>query len=337
MAEPFDWNDLRVEHPDYGVLVAPCMAFTMWFDRTDASGLLDFYERVMEALGPELIFYQADSMKYPAKTTPRARTLLPTWIKKPAECKFYFARFQSTDDMGGAAIEVHFEYWPRLTPAQQERYRQNLPQLVAKGLTTRSGLSTSTFRVTVPLDHPLAEPARFARWALDFQAAKSGEFVTGGCDYSLNCMSSRGDLAEVPAKALCMRHPGLDYWHLGIHQWFLRYEPATRELLPQVKRAGWITLVNERALEYLGGEAKLAETVAHDPAVRLLPLTHGLALQSGDAPRLGDASRLDFPYRSAAAAIRPVRIEHVDSGVLEDQWMKEWLGMLDRPLPEARR
>jgi len=232
---------------------------------------------------------------------------------------------------------VHFQYWPRLTPAQKERYQQNLPRLVARGLTTRSGLSTSTFRVTVPVNHPLAAPDRFARWALDFQAAKSGEFVTGGCDYSLNCAHSRGDLAEVPARALCMRHPGLDYWFHSIHLWFQRYEPTTHELLPLVKRAGWITLVNERAVEYLGGEAKLAETVAHDPAVRLHPLTHGLALQSGDAPQLGDSSRLEFPYRSVAAAIRPVRVERVNSVGLEDEWMKEWIGMLDRPLPEERR
>lgn len=333
MRETFDWSDLQVNDPDGEVVVAPCVAFTMWFRTTDAPMLLDFHERAMETVGPLLTHYQAESMKYPARITARARTMVPTWLRKPAELKFYNAEFRGAEDIHGASLEVHFQDTPRLTMAQEEAFRRRMPALVQQGFFVNSGVPTSTFRVTLPIDHPMATPDQFARWALDFEAVKSGEFVTGGCDYSLNYNDGRGTAVESRARALCRLYPGLDYWEHPIHLWLHRYEPKTQELLPLVKRAGWITLVNERSVEVLGGEAKLRDALKHDPAVRIHQLARGLALQSGDAPRLGDLSRLDVPYRSVAAAIRPVRMERVGSVGYADEWMTEWLGMLDKPLP----
>ncbi|HTT70280.1 MAG TPA: type VI immunity family protein [Anaeromyxobacteraceae bacterium] len=336
MPATFDPAELRIADGDGQVVVAPCLSFTVWFRFADPPVFLDFYERAFQALGAEFTYYRAESMKRPAKVTPRARTMVPTWIKKPAELKFYFARFQGGPDLSGPSLEVHYQHWPKLTPAQEDRYRQNLPTLVERGLLSRSGLTTSTFRITVPVDHPLATPDRFAAFALEFRAVKEGEFVTGGCDYGLDVDRTRGELADRPARALCMRYPGLDYWAQSIHQWLHRYDPRAQALLPLVKRAGWITLASERSVEALGGAARLAEALKGDPSVRLLPFAHGLGLRSGEAPRLGDLSRLDIPYRSVAAAIRPVRVDRVGAVGSEDEWMKEWLGLLDRE-PEAPR
>jgi hypothetical protein len=335
MPGSFDWSALRCEK-DGEVIVAPCIAFTMWFRATESAMLLDFYERALDALGPALTHYRAESMKQPAPITPRARTMVPTWLRKPAALKFYFARFQGAEDVHGASLEIYFQDTPRLSPAQQERYRRNLPALVEQGFVV-NGLPTSTFRVTLPVDHPLAAPDRLARWALEFQAAKAGEFVTGGCDYSLNYDDGVWAAARQQARAACLRHPGLDYWAFPMHLWLHRYQPQAQEVLPLVKRAGWITLANERSVAYLGGEAKLAEALRGDPSVRLHRLAHGLAIQSGEGPRLGDLSRLDVPYRAVAAAIRPVRIDRVGAAGQEDEWMTEWLGMLDRPPPGEGR
>lgn len=334
MVETFDWSKLRVELEGETV-VAPCLAFTLWFRVTDFPVMLDFHERVMEALGPIFTHYKAESMKRPAKITPRARTLIPTWLRKPADYKSYFARLQGAPDVSGANYQIGFQLTPRLSPERLALRAVNLPQL-AEGFIA-SGYYTSTLRVTVPLDHPLAEPARFRDWVLDFEAVKSAEFVTGGCDLALNYAYGRGAIVTRQVKALCARYPGLDWLHDDIHNYLHRYEPAIPEMLPLVKRAGWITLVNERSAAVLGGPEKLAEALRADPSVKLHPLAHGLALQAGDAPRPGDLSRLDVPYRSVAAAIRPVRIERVGDPRWPDEWMTEWLDALDRPLPEPQR
>jgi hypothetical protein len=334
MPDPFDWSTLRIAQ-DGDVVIAPCLALTVWFRVTDAPALLDFHDRAMEALGPLLTHYKAEEMKRPAKITARARTMIPTWLKKPAGYKSYFARFQGAEDVSGASFEVHFRYIPRLTPEQQERWQKNLPTLAEQGFFT-APFPTSTFRVTVPLDHPLAVPEQFRDWALGFEAVKSGEFVTGGCDLSLNYDYGRGDVVIDRVKASCARHPGLDWLHPDIHNYLHRYESKPPALLPLVKRAGWITLVNERSVEALGGTSKLAEALRSDPAVKIRELAHGLALQAGEGPRPGDLSRLDVPYRSVAAAIRPVRIGRVGDPRSPDDWMTEWLGALDRPLAGAQ-
>ncbi len=334
MAETFDWSKLRVE-VDGTTMVAPCLAFTIWFEVTDRPTLLAFYDRVMEALGTHFTHYTAEDMKRPAKITARARTLVPTWLRRPAEFHFYFARFQASAAVGGASFEVYYRDRPRPTPEQEERFRRNLPIRMEQG-GFQSGYATSTFRVTVPLDHPLADPTRFRDWVLDFEAVKSGEFVTGGCDLALNHFYGWGDAERRYVHPLCMRYPGLDWLHPSIHMYLHRYEPSVPEMLPLVKRAGWITLVNERSAAVLGGPEKLAETLRADPTVTIHRLAHGLAIQAGDAPRVGDLSRLDVPYRSVAAAIRPVRIERVGDPRWPDEWMTEWLSALDRPYPEAQ-
>lgn len=335
MAGSFDWSSLRVVEEGSGdVVIAPCLAFTIWLDRTDQPVLLDFYERVMETVGPLFTHYRAEHMKRPAKITPRALTMLPVWFKKPAEAHFYYAEFRGGVGIHGASFEVYYQHHPRLTPAQQEASQRDLPSLAARGWF--SDYSTSTFRVTLPIEHPLAAPDRFAEWVLDFAAVAKGEFVTGGCDLALNYDYGRGDMVMKRVKALCSLYPGLDWLNHSMHNYLIRYEP-TPELLPLIKRAGWITFAHERSVEWLGGAAKLAETLKGDPTVRIHQLAHGLAIQSGEAPRIGDLSRLDIPYRSVAAAIRPVRIDRVGDVRYPDEWMGEWLGVLDKPLPGEER
>jgi hypothetical protein len=331
----FDWNKLNVEQ-DGERVVAPCISFTIWFQVTVRPTLLDFYERIMDAYGSLFTHYQADRMKWPAKVTPRSFTLVPTWLKKPAEFKFYYAGFRGSKDIHGTSFEIHFQEYDPRTPKQVEMLKKSLPALLEQGFLSATGLSTTTFRVTLPVDHPLGAPDTFSKWVFDIDAVRRGEFVTGGIDYSLNYEYGRGNVVVREARALCMRYPGLHFQEDAIHMWLHRYEPETQEILPLSKRAGWITLLNERSVDYLGGEETLKQKLSEDPTTKLYSLAHGTAIQAGDAPRLGDLSRIDIPYRNVAAAIRPVRIERVGSVLYPDEWMGEWLDMLDVPLPEER-
>jgi hypothetical protein len=333
----YDWSTLRVERDGQPVVV-PCLAVTLWFDVTEAPLLLDVYERAMEALRPQLTHYVAESMTGPAKITPRALTMVPTWLRKPAELKVYSAEFRGGPRVHPASLRVVFRNRPRLTPAQAEAYRRNLPTLVQQGFTVTTGLPATAFRVTFPLDHPLASPSALARWVLDLEAVKQGELISGGCDLAVNYEAEAGDAVEKEAWALCARHPGVDWFTPAFGPWLRRYEPQLGELLPLVKRAGWITIVNERAVDFLGGVAQLQEVLARDPTVAVERVAHGVAIRAGDVPRPGDMARADIPYRPVAAAVRPVRLERVkDMSAAREEWIEEWLGLLDTPLPAERR
>src|SRR5512142_2679977 len=105
MAETFDWSKLRVELEGETV-VAPCLAFTLWFRVTDFPVMLDFDERVMQALGSTFTHYKAEDMKRPAKITARARTMIASWLRKPADYKSYFARLQGSPDVSGTTYQI---------------------------------------------------------------------------------------------------------------------------------------------------------------------------------------------------------------------------------------
>src|SRR5262245_22316241 len=330
---PFDWKTLRVER-DGETVVVPCLSFTLWFGVTDAPLLLDFYERAMEALGTLFTHYIAESMKARAKITPRALTMIPTWIRKPAEFKIYYAQFSGGPDTHPASFDIVFRHTPRLTPARQEAYRRNLPTLVKQGFTVETGLPATVFRVTLPLDHPLAAPAKLIPWVLEFEAVKRGEFICGGCDLAINYDAAQGDVVEKEAWALCGRYPGLDWFTYTFGLWLRRYEPGIGDLLMLVKRAGWITLVNQKSIDYLGGQARLEEVLAHDRTVAITRVAHGAVIRCGETPRLGELARADIPYRSVAGALRPVRLGRVlGMSKAREEWIENWLGLLDAPVP----
>jgi Protein of unknown function (DUF3396) len=260
--------------------------------------------------------------------------MIPTWIRKPAGLKIYYAQFSGGPETHPASLDVVFRDTPRLTPAREEAYRRNLPTLVKQGFIVKTGLPATVFRVTLPLDHPLASPAKLARWVLEFEAVKHGEFICGGCDLAINYDAGRGDVVEKQAWALCRRYPGLDWFTSTFGLWLRRYEPAIGDLLWLVKRAGWITLVNQRAIDYLGGQARLEEGLAHDRAVVITRVAHGAVICCGEAPRLGELARGDIPYRSVAAALRAVRLERMPGmSKAREEWVENWLGLLDVSVP----
>ena len=44
--------------------------------------------------------------------------------------------------------------------------------------------------------------------------------------------------------------------------------------------------------------------------------------------------RADIPYRSVAGALRPVRLERMlGMSKAREEWIENWLGLLDAPVP----
>jgi hypothetical protein len=260
--------------------------------------------------------------------------MIPTWIKKPAMQKLYYMQMRGAPQADPTSLCLLFYARPRLSPKQQEDYRRNLPALVAQGFTVATGLPATAFRVTLPLEHPLAAPDKFASWAAEFEAVKRGQIISGACDVAVNYARELDHTVDQQAWALCARHPGLDWFEPGMGFWLRRYEPRIGDLLPLVKRAGWVTFLSQRSVDFLGGAEQLEAAVASDPRVTSTRFAHVTALRSGAWPNPGDQARADIPYRTVAAAVRPVRLQRVPGGSeARERWIEEWLGALDVPVP----
>ncbi len=200
-------------------------------------------------------------------------------------------------------------------------------------------LVASRLRVTLPLDHPLADPARLRAWALGFAVVREGAVLSAYAGYALNPyqQAARTTLyapAQRMLAAASLRHPGLDWDGGGILPRMLRFLPDPPSFLPLVKRASWLNLICDKTVAFLGGRAALRARLADDPEVEVHDLPHVLALQAGPAPQIGDVGRRDFVpvYRRVAQALRRVRVAEIDGlggGFMADA-TNDWLDAFDK-------
>jgi hypothetical protein len=113
-------------------------------------------------------------------------------------------------------------------------------------------------------------------------------------------------------------------------------EPSMHAVLPQVKRTAWLTFVNEVAIQFLGGVDKVRADLSDEPKIVLHPVAHGLGLQAGPAPELGDLSRHELIplQRRVARTLRPVRLRSAPLAYREE-FVRHWFNMFDDENPAA--
>lgn len=325
--------------------IAPCYEFTIYSDIALDETFLDFYEQSMQALKGQVTHYIAESMKRPAVIDKKALQLLPTWIKRPRLGKSYYAEFLGSDrSYGTTAASILFVLHARPNPdqisAEQKSAHQKSLQHYYNNDLMYSSPPVNTLRVTLPLDHELANGAAFKEWVLGFSALSRGQFASGHAGLSLNFDNSvvSSDIREIMTgrlAALLLRHPGLDWENTGsVSNFLLSWKKELSDFIPQIKRVQWLTFLSEKTLQYLGCQKKLEELLGNDLPITIDPLRHGLSIQAGKEPELGDISRRDFlpVYRRVAAALRPVRLsKHQGVGRgFSDEAAQEWLEGLDR-------
>jgi hypothetical protein len=337
MSERMGFPQLWHRTPDGEVIACPTLALTVHLDETDHAHVQAFYDRAMALVGPQLTHYWAERMRQPAKITARALGMLPTWLRKPAEAHEYAIRFWGGEplDVSPWSVEIFYTDIPydaarraRLGPFLADRERR---------LAGREEWFPSTvLRVTVPVDADEARPEVWVPWVLGFDILKDGWFVTAESGFS---MTTRGGISDDNfMRAACSRYPGLDWFSARHSQFLCRYEPSLDVGLFQVKRAAWLTFVHEVAVRLLGGADAVRAQLAEDPAIRTHPLAHGLCIQAGDRPELGDLSRHEVPehVRRVAKAIRPVRLKSIPLA-FEEAFVDHWFNMFDRdPAQDAK-
>src|SRR5439155_21914312 len=155
-------------------------------------------------------------------------------------------------------------------------------------------------------------------WILDFSLAKAGSDFTGHCGYALNhymqpAQSSLFDPAEKALASLVLRYPGLGFAGAAVQSRILRYEPKLSEFVPLVERADWLNLVCDKTLDLIGGRSRVRTLLGDDLPMSMHEVEHGVAIQAGLSPQVGDLSHRDFvePYRRVSNVVLPIRIDEI--------------------------
>jgi len=340
-----DWDDftLKIEN---AVAVVPCLKFVLYLDSTDDDGILEFYQRSMEALGGLITHYQAENMKTRGRLNERALTIAPTWLKRPRPNKDYHIKFSgSSNQQGASAAMIRLDLYRRptrnFTPEQEAKERAARKLLFGELGCDYTDPAT-VLRITFPMDHKLADPAMLLDWVMGLSLVREWPFLSGHCGYNLNYFEEAGSMSiREPMQSwlgsLCLRYPGFDWNNAGgVLTHLLRYDPITSDLIPLIKRVNWLTLVNHRAVDYLGGVRRLLDGLGQDLPIISHPVSGGFVIQAGPAPQTGDVGARDFIpiYRRVAGVLRPIRLETIPGlGVgFSNSAAMEWLEAFDKDL-----
>jgi hypothetical protein len=342
MTDAIDWTRFTSAVEGKTVLV-PSVAFELFLNLTDDGGLIDFYDRCREALGDRITHYQAQSMNAFRLLDKRGNAKVHTWFTNPQRVANYYLYMSEGDwNEQATASRIQLDVVRRSPDdwAAIEAREVALRQKAVDENRWVPPLLASRLRVTLPLDHPLAAPDRFAAWVLGFQLVRAWPFASGYAGYALNFYGQAALQLYQPAQRFlaeaCSKFPGFDWDGGGLIPRILRYRPESRGFLPLVKRANCLNLVSGDAVEALGGPEHVRERLQSDASIRVTAMQGGLAVQAGDAPQIGDGERDALrAYRNVARVLRPVRIEEIDG--LGASFMakatNEWLNALDRDAP----
>jgi hypothetical protein len=319
----FSRFELKVE--DIAV-VAPCVEFTLFLDMTDGDGIMEFYQQSLEALGNSITHYLAENMKARVAIDEKAFTILPTWVRRPNYYRNYYLGFYGRQ-RGASATKITLALWFRpkemFNKEEEKRRSQSRP-------------FTSQLRVTFPVDHPMVEPSRLVAWIYNFKLVKDFPFHAGHCGYAVNWYNNAADYylrrpMQDFVASVCLRYPGFYCCDasLGLRELWRREQD--KSLLPLIDRVNWLTLLNDKQIEHLGGKEALRKEFADEPSIIIHDLKYGVMIQAGDAPQIGDVGHRDFipVYHKVAKALRPIRIDEYGSGFGYDK-TDEWLNGLDK-------
>ncbi|MCU7907188.1 MAG: DUF3396 domain-containing protein [Candidatus Thiodiazotropha sp. (ex Epidulcina cf. delphinae)] len=159
-------------------------------------------------------------------------------------------------------------------------------------------------RLGLPIEEVMANPEDYLALCLD--AAAELPFQLGMAGFSMNYEDIYINGNEHLADPIIGRFPGVNVVHAGFYR-------GISDGLPTVN---WLTLVRSELVERLGGLAKLKSQEGDGVVVH--PLRHGVAVQAGPRPLLGDVNAQESlaPYYRVGEMLAPVRTRsELESGI----------------------
>jgi hypothetical protein len=159
-------------------------------------------------------------------------------------------------------------------------------------------------RLCLPIEEVMSDPEKYLTLCLN--AGSELPFQFGHAGFSMNYEDIYMNGGEYLADPIIGRFPGVNV----IHPWF--YESVT-DGIPTVN---WLTFVRNEFVERLGGVSKLKSQ--EGDGVFVHPLKHGVAIQAGPTPLLGDVNEQESiePYYRVGEMLAPVKtIEEIHSRI----------------------
>lgn len=168
------------------------------------------------------------------------------------------------------------------------------------------------------------------------EVANLAPFAHGMCGYTFKYFHRTGD-SDIDE---WMGNRGLRFF--GVHPFRNSWEYYCRKHLPNVN---WLTLLGTEMVAQLGGTQAMRSQLT--PQVGLRELAHGVLLQAGDAPVLGDINALapDIgPLREVARLTRPLLLprDRQCNSVLnylfdETEDGERWLDRFEHPALDSHK
>ena len=295
-APVFDKLVLRV---DDAVRLQPCFDVTLFWSGSHiekGAQIVDFYRRSLLLIGSKIRFYRTETMRAASAVKKDSLDLIPLWFTGTKTTRDIYSLFLETGSVPDEPSDRAFA----LNATPGKGYARVI--LPASVVSEDAGL----------VDHILA-------------LGNTIPFDFGLAGYAVNWNHLGRDVEEVyDAMARLTRYPGLD----------LSDPSGTKFVVTKgIKGVNWFTFLGPAYVEQLGGKNKLRRALGKNVVVH--DLNHGVAIQAGPTPQLGDVNRRDkVPiYHEVGRVLVPVRAPHPPifgpDGISDPDITEKWLSRFD--------
>lgn len=274
---------------------------TLYFNRLDglASGITNALNVVLPMLSPHVRWYRTESMSKDKKTTKRLFEEVISWfVDRFPEREEYGLVLTSGDtpeDVGPWGLTLSIE-----------------PDLMET--------ETGYIQISLPIAE-LQTPSKLFDLAVEL--ANNLFFRSGHAGYSINY--EEGEMnpwLDAQMRAWHNRYQALDARDLASSGW---------QFCHSIKGVGWLTLLDLAFVEQLGGIEAIQKKLPL--GVNVQQLDHGVIIQAGNKPVLGDKNRQEdlSDLRAVNDLISPIRIKDdiVIRAFGDMDGTKDWIERLD--------
>jgi hypothetical protein len=297
---------------------------TFYFTNVKAAlpGLVKTYERIVDAMGAEAkyVLVGVDATR-PRKFKADDRGLVAKWAKSAAR-----TGEQAVSVRSGAAPESigPWSFTLSVTPEMTAEGKKFVAAFAAQTGGTTKDPDASYLSFTAPIGQLLPDASAFrdlVLWVASSLPVRSGH---AGLGFSYNSGAPSEERDEQLA-AWNKRYHGID---VGSPECSAPFASS------HIRGVSWLTLLDDELVKPIGGCKALDALDALDPEITIHTLPHGVAIQAGAAPRLGDVNELEdmTPYIKVNRLLKPIRAEEMypPSGMDPDE-AREWLARFDTP------
>jgi len=317
----FTMSDVR--DPSAGALATIGCVVTFYFTdvRAVQPSLPRLYEDIVDMMGANARYIVAGTAATRArKFRVEDRNLVARWLKSTRGSQEYAVALRSGLSARGAgpwSLELSTE---AMLTADARRF---FDALKAKGAyePDPQGPRASYVHFTVPVNVVLANCALFRDRVLGMVGASVFRcgYVGFGLVYNERAAEYHRDQV---LPGWIKRFHGLDPGSPRC---------SARFISKGIRGVSWLTMLDHELLAKVGGREAVE---ALGPDITVHPLPHGVMIQAGEAPRLGDVNELEdmTPYVKVNRLLKPIRAEDMypPPGMRHEE-AREWLARFDEP------